>query len=250
MCRKHYNEVNAGIIEAPPPPEIGRRGPPPAAIGGLAVAYGASYPALPDAATAAKPASSTAKSPRPACAVAGCDKQSQGRANGYMCRSHFLQSQRGEIETAMPDVGAQATVAAATVTEMPTDPELAEMVRREVERIKRSQREGDDGGNATKRARQAPPAAATGGSALASQRKQAHQRAAQLETQLQYAREAETSLENALEGMTECVICQDETKSVSLVPCGHLALCDSCKGDDNKCPICLQIIEEERHVAV
>lgn len=149
----------------------------------------------------------------------------------------------------MPEV--ETAAAAAAAAEMPTDPELAEMVRKEVERIKRQQHEDEDydAGSAPKRSRRGASSAAAI-SALVAQRKQARERASQLGTELEAARAAETSLEHALQGMATCVICQAEPKTVYLAPCGHLVYCDSCRSGENQCPICLSSIEEARHVAV
>mmetsp|Transcript_22047 Transcript_22047/g.45638 ORF Transcript_22047/g.45638 Transcript_22047/m.45638 type:complete len:387 (-) Transcript_22047:495-1655(-) len=196
-------------------------------------------------------AASAAKSNRPACSIPGCPKQSQGRASNYMCRKCFMQYQKGG-GIAMPEVETAAAAAAAAVAaQMPTDPELAEMVRKEVQRIKRLQ-QGDedcDAGSAPKRSRQEASSTAAV-SAIVAQRKQAHERAAQLGTELRAARAAELSLEQALQGMASCVKCQVEPKTVSLAPCGHLVYCDSCSSGENECPICLSSIEEARHVAV
>jgi len=40
----------------------------------------------------------------------------------------------------------------------------------------------------------------------------------------------------------ECKICMDSLATVALVPCGHLALCESCNAEVEKCPVCRAVV--------
>lgn len=39
-----------------------------------------------------------------------------------------------------------------------------------------------------------------------------------------------------------CVVCMTNSRSVVLIPCGHLAVCQSCYGRLQQCPICRAVI--------
>lgn len=39
-----------------------------------------------------------------------------------------------------------------------------------------------------------------------------------------------------------CVICQDNTRNVVLLPCKHLCVCPTCKGSVDACPLCREPI--------
>ena len=39
-----------------------------------------------------------------------------------------------------------------------------------------------------------------------------------------------------------CVVCMSAARSVVLIPCGHLAVCQSCYGRLQQCPICRSVI--------
>jgi hypothetical protein len=51
-------------------------------------------------------------------------------------------------------------------------------------------------------------------------------------------------LKEAHESMTCCVVCMDAPRSVLLLPCKHLALCEECSeslqagGNKGACPVC------------
>ena len=40
-----------------------------------------------------------------------------------------------------------------------------------------------------------------------------------------------------------CVVCMSASRSVVLIPCGHLAVCQSCYGRLQQCPICRSMIQ-------
>ena len=92
--------------------------------------------------------------------------------------------------------------------------------------------------------------------ALVKRRQQARDDVEALKAQLQAAQAKEMSVMNAMEGMDECVLCQNEAKTVTMTPCGHSAICNHCAYNENKCPICLEPIdpvdpiEEDGAVAV
>ena len=57
------------------------------------------------------------------------------------------------------------------------------------------------------------------------------------------AKERERVMTNKLEEEEEkkmCVVCQTSTKSVLLLPCRHMCLCEDCsrRNEMNKCPLC------------
>ena len=39
-----------------------------------------------------------------------------------------------------------------------------------------------------------------------------------------------------------CVVCMSAARSVVLIPCGHLAVCQSCYGRLQQCPVCRSVI--------
>ena len=39
-----------------------------------------------------------------------------------------------------------------------------------------------------------------------------------------------------------CVVCMSAARSVVLIPCGHLAVCQSCYGRLQQCPVCRSLI--------
>ena len=216
---------------------------------------------------------------RPSCAVPGCPKQSQGKSNGGMCRSHFREMQKAGVPLevaagppALPNPSAAAASAEAG-TEIPPedeDPELNEMIAKEIERIKKRDRgdsedhgvedylggddDDDDGATAApgptpKRGRKGAPPPSTPSEPFL-RRQQARDAVDALKAELQAAVSKEISLMAAMEGMTECILCQDEPKAVAMVPCGHLAICSDCKFTENRCPICLEPIEDRAVAAV
>lgn len=102
----------------------------------------------------------------------------------------------------------------------------------------------------------AGPPASPNERAMVKRRQQARDDVEALKAQLQAAQSKEMSVMNAMEGMEECVLCQNEAKAVTMTPCGHSAICIHCAYNENKCPICLEPIdpvdpiEEDGAVAV
>ena len=41
---------------------------------------------------------------------------------------------------------------------------------------------------------------------------------------------------------SQCVVCMSDARSVVLIPCGHLAVCQSCYSRLQQCPICRSLI--------
>ena len=217
---------------------------------------------------------------RPNCAVPGCPKQSQGKANGGMCRSHFRQMQKAGVPLDAaaeppalpnPESAAASAEAGADIPSEEEDPELNEMIAKEIERIKKRDRDDnedhgvedylggdddDDGAAAVntslpgpKRGRKGAPPPSTPSEPFL-RRQQARDAVDALKAELGAAVSKEISLMAAMEGMTECILCQNEPKAVAMVPCGHLAICSYCKFTENKCPICLEPIEDRAVAAV
>lgn len=52
-------------------------------------------------------------------------------------------------------------------------------------------------------------------------------------------RKAERGL-SSTQDQARCVVCIDKPKSVALVPCGHVCMCDGCarRSEISRCPIC------------
>ena len=170
--------------------------------------------------------------------------------------------------------------------DLDNDEELAIMVQREIQKLKKLQRGEDceehnvdqylsneDDNNAAlasstasanppqpgpspKRPRLENSTPSTIESALVKRRQQARDDVEALKAQLEAAQSKETSIMNAMEGMEECVLCQNEAKAVTMTPCGHSTICNHCAYTENKCPICLEPIdpvdpiEEDGAVAV
>ena len=106
-------------------------------------------------------------------------------------------------------------------------------------------------GPSPKRRRRARKCAApTTESELVSRRQQARDAVDALKAELRSAAAKEISIMTAMEGMDECVLCQNEAKSITMTPCGHAAICDACAYTENTCPICLEPIDGDRTVAV
>lgn len=41
-----------------------------------------------------------------------------------------------------------------------------------------------------------------------------------------------------VETASKCMICEENPRSVTLVPCNHYALCDTCAVTQRECPYC------------
>ena len=42
----------------------------------------------------------------------------------------------------------------------------------------------------------------------------------------------------AVQDETECVVCRDARRSFIFLPCGHLAACEECAAEQDRCPLC------------
>ncbi len=53
-------------------------------------------------------------------------------------------------------------------------------------------------------------------------------------------------IEKSDSNTTACVICLDQVKNMTFIPCGHVATCESCSAHVELCPICRQPITNKQ----
>ena len=45
-------------------------------------------------------------------------------------------------------------------------------------------------------------------------------------------------LRRAVQDESECVVCRDARRNFIFLPCGHLAACEECAAEQDRCPLC------------
>jgi len=45
-----------------------------------------------------------------------------------------------------------------------------------------------------------------------------------------------------------CVVCKDEKKTIALMPCGHMCICEVCSNKIYKCPLCRKVVKEKARI--
>lgn len=48
-----------------------------------------------------------------------------------------------------------------------------------------------------------------------------------------------------LETATKCMVCEEQNRTVTLVPCNHFVLCDDCASTQKECPYCQTVINPQ-----
>jgi chromosome segregation ATPase len=73
-----------------------------------------------------------------------------------------------------------------------------------------------------------------------------------IEAQAKEHENEQASLREMVEELEDCVLCLDKPKTMCLLPCSHVCICESCAGESwtDPCPICRASVTSQRRVFV